>query len=84
MQEIITVYGLKILAAIAVFIVGRWIAKLLTKAVERLMVKGNVDETLVKFTGNVTYIALLTFVILAMLGQLGIQTTSFIAGRAAS
>jgi len=77
--EILTVYGLKILAAIAVFIIGRWIAKLITKAVERLLKRSKVDTTLVKFTSNLSYVALLAFVILAMLGQLGIQTTSFIA-----
>jgi small conductance mechanosensitive channel len=77
--EILTVYGLKILAAIAVFIIGRWIAKALTKAVERVMGKSKVDQTLIRFTGNLVYIALFTFVILAALGQLGIQTTSFIA-----
>ena len=43
------------------------------------MVKGNVDETLISFVGNLTYIALLAFVIIAALNQLGIQTTSFIA-----
>ena len=77
--SLITVYGLRVLAAIAVFVIGRWIAKAITKAIVRLMEKSNVDETLVKFLSNVTYVALLTFVILAVLGQLGIQTTSFIA-----
>ncbi len=43
------------------------------------MTKGNVDPTLVNFTGHLTYVLLLTFVILAALGKLGIQTTSFIA-----
>jgi small conductance mechanosensitive channel len=76
---VLTVYGLKVIAGIAVFVVGRWIAKGLTRTVERLMGKSKVDPTLIKFTGNMTYIALLTFVILAALGQLGIQTTSFIA-----
>lgn len=78
-RGILTVYGLKVLAGIAVFIVGRWVARGLTNAMQRLMEKGSVDPTLIKFTGNVTYIALLIFVILAALGQLGIQTTSFIA-----
>ena len=77
--ELVTVYGLRIVAAIVVFVVGRWIAKALTKGVRRLMERSNVDPTLVRFTGNLAYIALLTFVILAVLGQLGIQTTSFIA-----
>jgi small conductance mechanosensitive channel len=43
------------------------------------MTKGKVDPTLISFLGHMIYIALLTFVILAALGQLGIQTTSFIA-----
>ena len=48
-------------------------------AVKKMMAKGNVDETLISFVGNLTYIALLAFVIIAALNQLGIQTTSFIA-----
>jgi small conductance mechanosensitive channel len=77
--ELLTVYGLKLLAAIAIFFIGRWVAKLLRKIIERLMVRGNVDQTLVSFTGNLAYVALLAFVIIAALGQLGVQTTSFIA-----
>ncbi|MEJ2638504.1 MAG: mechanosensitive ion channel [Desulfosarcinaceae bacterium] len=77
--ELLTVYGLKLVAAVVIFIVGRWVAKLLRKLIERLMTKSNVDPTLVSFTGNLAYVALLAFVIIAALGQLGIQTTSFIA-----
>ncbi len=77
--EVLTVYGLRILAAIAVFIIGRLVVKGLTRAVERLLERSKIDETLVKFTSSLTYVALLTFVILAAIGQLGIQTTSFIA-----
>ena len=43
------------------------------------MSKRNVDDTIVGFVGNLTYVALLAFFIIAALGQLGIQTTSFIA-----
>ncbi|MDJ0781059.1 MAG: mechanosensitive ion channel, partial [Desulfosarcinaceae bacterium] len=78
-SELLTLYGLKLVAAVVIFIVGRWVAKLLRKLIERLMVKSNMDQTLVSFTGNLAYIALLAFVIIAALGQLGIQTTSFIA-----
>jgi len=79
LQEWGTFYGLKIVAAIIVFIVGRWVAKILRNLVERMMTKAKVDETLVKFIGNLTYIVLITIVIIAALNQLGIQTTSFIA-----
>jgi small conductance mechanosensitive channel len=43
------------------------------------MNKRQVDPTIASFVSNMTYIALLVFVVLAALGQLGIQTTSFIA-----
>jgi small conductance mechanosensitive channel len=77
--QILTVYGLKVLAALAVFIIGRWVAKGVKKVVERLMTKGKVDPTLISFTANLAYIGLLAFIVIAALGQLGIQTTSFIA-----
>jgi small conductance mechanosensitive channel len=79
LQEWAAFYSLKIVAAVAIFIVGRWIAKLLRNLVERIMTKGKVDETLVKFVGNITYVVLIVIVVIAALNQLGIQTTSFIA-----
>ncbi len=78
-QEMVAVYGLKIIAAIAIFVVGRWIAMVLRDAVKRVMIKSNVDEMLVSFTGSLTYVALMAFVVIATLNQLNIQTTSFIA-----
>ncbi len=77
--QLLTVYGLKILAALAIFIIGRWVAKGVRKLVQRVMTKSKVDSTLVTFTANLVYIALLAFIVIAALGQLGIQTTSFIA-----
>lgn len=79
LQEIVTLYGLKIIAAILIFIIGRWVAKGLKKLVARAMERAKVDETLVSFVGNLTYVALLAFVVIAAINQLGVQTTSFIA-----
>jgi len=76
---LLAAYGLKLLFAIIIFVVGRLVAKLFGKLIERVMEKRNVEETLRSFVGNLIYYALLTFVVLAALGQLGIQTTSFIA-----
>ena len=78
-RELITIYGLKVLAAIVILIVGRWIAKGISKLIGRIMEKGKVDHTIQRFTVNMAYIALMVFVVLAALSQLGIQTTSFIA-----
>ncbi len=77
--ELLTVYGLKVLSAIIVFIVGRWVARIFSNILKRVMTRSEVDPTIVSFVANLTYLSLLTFVVLAALGQLGIQTTSFIA-----
>jgi len=78
-QDIVAAWGLKVLAAIAIFIIGRWVAMAVRKGVRRMMDRASVDPMIVGFVGSITYIALLAFVIIAALGQLGIQTTSFIA-----
>ncbi len=77
--DLITVFGVKILAALAIFIIGRWVVKYIGNLIRRVMESRHVDPMLTKFVANLAYMALLTFVILAALGMLGIQTTSFIA-----
>jgi len=77
--ELGTEFGVKILAALAVFIIGRWVVKYLRKLTLSVMGKRDVEPTLTKFVANLAYVALLTFVIIAAMGMLGIQTTSFIA-----
>ncbi len=72
-------WGTKIILALLVFIIGRMIAKLLTAAMEKVMVKGKVDEMLVSFLSNIAYTALLAVVVLAALEQLGVNTTSALA-----
>ena len=79
LQAFAALYGLKIIGAIVIFVVGRWVARALRNMIKKMMAKGDVDETLISFVGNLTYITLLAFVIIAALNQLGIQTTSFIA-----
>jgi len=78
-MEMISLYGVKVLTALVIFIVGRWIAKGIRKMVRKMMERSKIDPILIGFTCNMAYIALLAFIIIAALGQLGIQTTSFIA-----
>jgi small conductance mechanosensitive channel len=78
-QDLIATFGMKIVAAIAILVIGRWVAKGLTRLTRRAMEKAKVDMMLAKFIGNLVYIALLSFVVLAAINQLGVQTTSFIA-----
>jgi len=77
--EFLMVYGLKIVAAIAIFIIGRIGISVLVRLIGRLLKRSNADETLVKFLISLTRITLLTFLFIMVLGALGVQTASFIA-----
>ncbi len=77
--EVITGVGMRIIAAAVVVLLGWWIARVIRGLIEKLLRKRAADPILVAFVGNLTYVLLLTFVILAALGQLGVQTTSFVA-----
>lgn len=54
------------------------------RLVTKIMTKGEVDPLIIGFTSSIAYIAMMAFVIMATLGQVGIQTTSFIAILGAS
>ncbi len=70
---------LNLLAAAAIFIIGRFVAKLVSNLVYNAMKRAKVDPTLNKFVKNLLYTALLTFVIIAALGAMKVNTGSFIA-----
>ena len=72
-------YGVKILAALAIFFIGKYFVKKITDISKNMMLKANVDNTIVEFLDSVIYFALLIVVILASLSTLGINTTSFLA-----
>ena len=77
--EYLALYGMNVVAAILIFIIGKWIARLIAQIAEKLMTRAKVDKTLIPFVKNITYFALLVFVVIIALGKLGIQTTSFVA-----
>ncbi|PNQ73994.1 mechanosensitive ion channel protein [Hanstruepera neustonica] len=83
-MNIITTYGIKIIGAIIIWIIGSWIIKKMIKAVKRVMTKSNYEESLQKFLLNLIGWALKILLILAILSQLGIETTSFAAILAAA
>lgn len=72
-------YGLKVLAAIFIFIIGKIAVKKITALSKKLMIKANVDKTFVEFLESIIYFVLLIVVVLAALNTLGINTTSFLA-----
>ena len=79
LQEWIALYGLKVIAAVIILFVGRFAAKGIRAIIRRMLQKGHVDETLVSFVSSLCYFGIMAFVIIAALGQLGVQTASFVA-----
>jgi len=78
-SEYLAAYGLNIVAAILIFVIGKWLARVISNFLEKLMGTKNVDPTLTKFVKSLAYIGLMVFVVIAAIGKLGVQTTSFIA-----
>ncbi|WP_432695768.1 mechanosensitive ion channel family protein [Marinobacterium sp. YM272] len=72
-------WALNIAFALAIFFVGRWITKRLVNLCGRLMRRAKVDEMLINFVSSIISVLLLLFIIVAALGQLGVDTTSLIA-----
>lgn len=72
-------YGLKLLGALAIFLIGKWIAKQFLKLMRRGMERAQVDATLISFFNNVVYVALIIAIIVAAASNIGINTSSFIA-----
>jgi len=77
-------FATNLLAALLIFGVGRWTARLVTRIVGRLALRAKIDETLVKFATNLVYAAMLAFAALSALNRLGVDTTSFTAVVAAA
>ena len=74
-----SVLGLKLIAAIAILVIGRIVAKSIRKLIVKVMDKRKVDKTISSFISSLVFSGLYIFVILAALSQVGIQTTSFMA-----
>ncbi len=78
-QNWLMLYGLKILAAILIVLVGRYVAKSISIVVKKILHKSHVDETLVSFLSAISYVATMIFVFIAALSQLGVHTASLVA-----
>ncbi len=79
LNEYVLPWGINIIMALIIFIIGRWIVGLLVNLVARLMNKSKTDPMLISFISSILRSVLLLFVVIASLNQLGVDTTSFIA-----
>lgn len=72
-------WSTRIVAAIAIFVIGRWITNRLVNALGRLMQRRDVEATVARFLQNLANAVLLVVNLLAALNALGIPTASMLA-----
>lgn len=77
--ELIVKYGLQLVTAIVVLVIGLIVIKWITKALVRMMKKGNVNPSLIPFLKSIANVILKAMLIISVMGMVGIQMTSFIA-----
>mgnify|MGYP001268946226 CR=1 FL=1 len=82
-QQLATTYltdlGIKIVAVIMFWIVGRWLIGFVCRMLQKVLEKQKVDATLMRYIGNFLAVTLNIILVVAILGYCGIQTTTFAA-----
>jgi small conductance mechanosensitive channel len=79
LTELVSVWGLRVVGAIAVLVIGRWVSSALRRATVRGLEKARTEPTLIPFLSGIVYYVALAVVVIAVLGLFGIETTSLVA-----
>ena len=78
-QPILVAFGLKVLGAVVVFIIGRWLIGLATRLLGAAMTRQEIDPTVQRYLVSLITVALNIILVVAILGYFGVETTSFAA-----
>jgi small conductance mechanosensitive channel len=78
-RPMLVAFGLKVLGAIAVYIVGRWLIGIASNLIMRALERQKVEPTVIRYIGSVLSVALNIILVVAILGYFGVETTSFAA-----
>jgi len=78
-QDLILSFSLKLLVAIIIFYIGRWVALGVSRLIGKALLLRHVDRAVVSFLSSIVYAAVLIAFALMALSQMGIQTASFLA-----
>ncbi len=81
---VLTAVGLKILGAIVLFMIGRWLISLALRLIDGALRKQKIDPTLIRYINSATGALLNIVLVVAILGFFGVETTSFAALLAAA
>ncbi|WP_392558468.1 mechanosensitive ion channel domain-containing protein [Orbus mooreae] len=78
-DSVVLSYLLNIAFAILIFFLGRFISIFVSRQLRKILINKNVESTIIKFTTSSIRYAIMAFTLVAVLGQLGVQTTSIVA-----
>lgn len=80
LSELVSTWGLKVVGALVVLVVGFFVARSIRKGMRKGMAKtGRIDQTLIPFLSGIVYYILVAALLIAVLQMFGIQTTSLVA-----
>jgi small-conductance mechanosensitive channel len=77
--QLLETWGLKLLGAVLILLIGMWLAKRLSAGLARVLGRAHVDSTLSGFLRNVSYAAMMVLVLVTALTSIGVPPTSMLA-----
>ncbi len=83
-SQLVVLYGLRVLVAIVILLVGRWVASLVSKAIRKSLIARGIDVAVSQFVGSLTSALIFAFALVAALSHIGVQTASMIAALGAA
>lgn len=84
LPEMIVSFGLKLLGALVIVVIGRWLAGILARHAEKAMERTNTSVALVRFVRSLTYWGVFILALVVAFGVMGVQTATFAAVIAAA
>lgn len=83
-SEYVVAFGSKVLIAIVLWVVGRWLIGVAGRFIQRSLESQKVDPTVLRYVGSIINVALNIVLLIGILGYFGVETTSFAAVIAAA
>ena len=77
--EKVSEYGIKLLFAVIIIVIGWFVAKIVKALTRKLMTRSGVEPTIVVFVANLSFYGVMIFAIIAAIAKTGVQTASFVA-----
>jgi small conductance mechanosensitive channel len=77
--EMLTRVGLQVIAALVIWVVGRWLIGVVIRMISASLTRQKVDPTVLRYVGNLVSVSLNILLVIGILGYFGLETTSFAA-----